>query len=89
MTVPIVITSKLSELEQLCEKYPSKIPIEECAAFLGMAPASLRASVEHGNCPFGLGWLKKNSMNRAFFVPTLTFYLWVTQGSGFREEMRT
>lgn len=89
MAVPTTITAKLDELEQLCEKYPSKIPIEECAAFLGMAPASLRASVEHGNCPFGLRWLKKNSMNRAFFVPTLTFYLWVTQGSGFREEMRT
>ena len=89
MTVPTTITSKLDELNRLCEKYPQKIPIEECAAFLGLAPASLRASVEHGNCPVGLGWLKKNSMNRAFFVPTLTFYLWVTQGSGFREEMRT
>ena len=86
MTTPTIITAKLAELEQLCEKYPSKIPVEECAAFLGMAPASLRASVEHGNCPFGLGWLKKNSMNRAFFVPTLTFYLWVTQGSGFRGD---
>ena len=85
MTVPTTITSKLDELNRLCEKYPQKIPIEECAAFLGLA--SLRASVEHGNCPFGLGWLKKNSMNRAFFVPTLTFYLWVTQSAGFREEV--
>ena len=49
MTVPTTITAKLSELEQLCEKYPQKIPIEGCAAFLGMAPTSLRASVEHGN----------------------------------------
>ena len=57
MTVSTTITTKLAELEQLCEKYPQKIPIEECAAFLGMAPASLRASVEQGNCPFGLGWL--------------------------------
>ena len=55
MTVPTIITSKLDELNRLCEKYPQKIPIEECAAFLGLAPASLRASVEHGNCPFGLG----------------------------------
>lgn len=33
MAVPTTIITKLDELEQLCEKYPSKIPIEECAAF--------------------------------------------------------
>ena len=43
MAVPTTIITKLDELEQLCEKYPSKIPIEECAAFLGMAGESLRA----------------------------------------------
>ena len=40
MAVPTIITTKLAELEQLCEKYPTKIPIEECAAFLGMAGES-------------------------------------------------
>ena len=88
MTDPTTITTKLDELEQLCEKYPSKIPIEECAAFLGMAGESLRACLEHGSCPFGLGWLKKNAHNRAFYIPTLTFYLWVTQSAGFREGVR-
>ena len=29
MTMPAVITTKLDELNRLCEKYPSKIPIEE------------------------------------------------------------
>ena len=43
MAVPTIIATKLAELEQLCEKYPTKIPIEECAAFLGMAGESLRA----------------------------------------------
>ncbi len=85
MAVPTIITTKLAELEQLCEKYPSKIPIEDCAAFLGMSGESLRACLEHGSCPFGLGWLKKNAHNRAFYIPTLTFYLWVTQSAGFRE----
>ena len=66
MAVPTIITTKLAELEQLCEKYPSKIPIEDCAAFLGMSGESLRACLEHGSCPFGLGWLKKNAHNRAF-----------------------
>ena len=73
MTTPTIITAKLSELELLCKKYPQKIPIDECAAFLGMAGESLRACLEHGSCPFGLGWLKKNAHNRAFFIPTLTF----------------
>ena len=86
MTVPTTITAKLSELEQLCEKYPSKIPIEECAAFLGMAGESLRAWLEPGSCPFGLGWLKKNAHTRAFYIPTLTFYLWVTQSAGFKNN---
>lgn len=86
MTMPAVITTKLDELNLLCEKYPQKIPIEECAAFLGMAGESLRACLEHGSCPFGLGWLKKNAHNRAFYIPTLTFYLWVTQSAGFKNN---
>lgn len=51
MTIPTIITAKLDELEQLCEKYPQKIPIEECAAFFGMAGESLRACLEHGSYP--------------------------------------
>ena len=50
MAVPTTIITKLDELEQLCERYPSKIPIEECAAFLGMAGESLRACLEQTNC---------------------------------------
>ena len=80
MTVPTTITNKLDELNQLCEKYPSKIPVRECAAFLGLEDESLR------HCPFGLGWLKKNAHNRAFYIPTLTFYLWVTQSAGFKDN---
>lgn len=87
MTVPTTIASKLDELNQLCEKYPSKIPVRECAAFLGLEDESLRHCLEHGSCPFGLGWLKKSAHNRAFFIPTLTFYLWVTQAAGFRKEV--
>lgn len=88
MTMPAVITTKLDELNRLCEKYPSKIPVRECAAFLGLEDESLRHCLEHGSCPFGLGWLKKNAHNRAFYIPTLTFYLWVTQSAGFREGVR-
>ena len=69
MTVPTTITAKLSELEQLCEKYPSKIPIEECAAFLGMAGESLRACLEHGSCHrTGLGSRKTRTTARSTFL---------------------
>ena len=86
MTVPTIITTKLAELDRLCEKYPSKIPVRECSAFLGLEDESLRACLERGSCPFGLGWLKKNAHNRAFYIPTLTLYLWVTQSAGFKNN---
>lgn len=83
---PPVITDQLHKLHGLCEKYPLKIPLAECASFLGMDGESLRACIERGSCPFGLGWLKKNASNRAFYIPTLTFYLWVTQSNGYMED---
>ena len=49
---------------------------DRTAAFLGMDADSLRASIEHGGCPFGLGWQKDIRGNRAFKIPTATFYLW-------------
>lgn len=85
MIIPCAVTDKLAALNQLCEKYPQKIPIVECAAFLGLEADSLRACLEHGSCPFGLGWLKRNAHNRAFYIPTVTFYLWFTQSAGFKE----
>ncbi len=36
MTVPTTITSKLDELNRLCEKYPQKIPIEDVQLFLDL-----------------------------------------------------
>lgn len=85
MTTPKPVMDKLTELNQLCEKFPLKIPLIDCASFLGMEAESLRACLERGSCPFGLGWIKKNAHNRAFYIPTPTFYLWYTQCAGFRE----
>ena len=84
LAIPKPIKNKLEELNQLVEENPISIPLTKTAAFLGMDADSLRASIEHGGCPFGLGWQKDIRGNRAFKLPTATFYLWYTQGGPFR-----
>lgn len=85
MGIPAPIQDQLEKLDKLVEEYPLKIPVNACAAFLGMNNESLRACLEYGACPFGLGWIKNNAQNRAFYIPTLTFYLWVTQSATVRK----
>lgn len=85
MKIPAAVQDKLSELENLCKKNPLRIPVVEAADFLGMDGDSLRACIECGACPFGIGWKKKNARSRAFYIPTTTFYLWFTQSVGYRE----
>lgn len=77
MVTPQPVAEKLQELDRLVEDFPLNIPIATLAKFLGMDANCLKASMEHGNCPFGLAW-KANS-NRGFKVPTVPFYLWYTQ----------
>ena len=85
ITFPTSVKEKLDELARLCDKYPIRIPLVDCARFLDMDSDSLRACIERGACPFGLGWLKKNAHSRAFCIPTVPFFLWYTQSVGYRE----
>ena len=84
LAIPRPVEDKLNELNELIGRNPSYIPLTEAALFLGMNADGLRASIEHGGCPFGLGWKKDVRGNRAFKIPTATFYLWYTQGGPFR-----
>lgn len=84
LAIPKPVSDKLDELNELIERNPLYIPLIEAARFLGMDDDGLRASIEHGACPFGLGWKKDIRGNRAFKIPTATFYLWYTQGGPFR-----
>ena len=84
LAIPQAVTDKLGELQTLVSAHPLYIPVPEAAAFLGMDPASLRASIDSGNCPFALGWQKDIKGYRAYKIPTVPFYLWITQGVGFR-----
>lgn len=80
--LPQCIQEQLEQLDALCKKYPRKIPTSECAAFLQINVESLKGCIENRTCPFALGWLKKNANNRAFFIPTATFYFWFMQTNG-------
>lgn len=84
LEVPRPVVQKLEELNELIERHPLYIPVPELARFLGANPDGLRASMEHGQCPFGFPWQKDVRGNRAFKIPTVPFYLWYTQGGAFR-----
>ena len=73
------IQKQMDELNALVEKYPIDIPLTECAAFLHTNPDSLRCAIDMGRCPFAYGWKKAMKGNRAYHIPTIAFYLWITQ----------
>lgn len=83
--IPDPIASKLEELDALVEKNPLYIPIPKLSKFLGVTPDGLRASMEHGQCPFGFAW--QQGANRGFKVPTIPFYLWYTQLGSFQYHL--
>jgi len=88
LEIPNPIIKKVDELNDLIERNPLYIPIPELARFLGANPDSLRASIEHGQCPFGFPWQKDMKGYRSFKVPTVTFYLWYTNGGPFRWQAK-
>jgi len=81
LKVPPSVISKFDELYELCEKEPVYLKTASVAQFLGMDPAGLRCSIERGRCPFGIYWQKDARGNKAFKIPTATFYLWFTCGA--------
>ena len=77
---PQNIIERIQELNDIVVENPENIPIPVAAKFLHMHPDSLRSSINHGNAPFAISWQKTLNGNSSFKIPTLTFYLWVTQG---------
>lgn len=84
LSIPQPIELKLTELNQLVHENPLYIPLPQIATFLGANAEGLRNCIEKGQCPFGLAWQKDIRGNKAFKIPTVPFYLWYTQGVGFR-----
>jgi len=83
---PAPVVDKLNELNRIVEEYPDCIPLGVCAEFLGAKPSSIRSYLETAKNPFGMFWKEAGAANRAFKIPTVKFYLWYTNGEGFRKE---
>ena len=84
ITIPLSITQGLDKLNDLVVKHPQYIPLPEVASFLGADKDGLRAMIERGLCPFGIGWQKVGATRLAVKIPTVTFYLWYTQSACFK-----
>lgn len=84
LTLPAPVEIKLAELQDLATKHPEYIPLPTVADFLGVNAEGLRYSIQKGNCPFGIFWQKTLHGNKAFKIPTATFFLWYTQGMGYK-----
>lgn len=80
LTIPKPIVEDFKKLNALIEEYPIYIPIAKAADYLGMNPESLRCAIDQGRASFGFSWKSGMQGNRAFKVPTIAFYNWVTQG---------
>lgn len=78
--IPNVLQDRVSELNQLVQEYPKDIPLPKVAEFLNVDKEGLRRCIETGKCPFGISWQKTLDGNRAFKIPSLTFYLWTMAG---------
>lgn len=79
--------AKIEELYHICEENPEYIPLPVVAKFMGANAEGLRYSIEQGKCKFGISWQKTARGNKAFKIPTPTFWLWYTQGHGYKNDV--
>ncbi|MFZ2538550.1 MAG: hypothetical protein WAX04_06570 [Oscillospiraceae bacterium] len=97
LLIPDPIEKQLEKLNIIVCKFPQYIPVDIVATFLGAKKEGLRVCIENGHCPFGLVWQSKvptfnaqgekigmHTGRKAYKIPTVTFYLWYTQGAGFK-----
>lgn len=82
---PETLRKKLDKLNALAESNPDELSIDQVADFLGTTSDRVRNAIFSTNCPFGFGWRIVEGGNRVFFIPTLTFYIWYTQGAIFKQ----
>jgi len=82
--IPPSIAKSYNKLVELCETYPEKIPLAKAAEFLSIDKEGLRSSIEQERCQFGICVKKSIHGNRAFTIPTITFYCWALCGGVFK-----
>lgn len=85
-TIPKSVRDSTEELKALTEKYPIYLPLPVVAKFMGMNAEGLRCAIEQGRAPFGISWQKDAHGNKAFKIPTVTFFYWYTQINPFEQQ---
>lgn len=70
---------RFDELSEIIEKHPVCIPIVDAAAFVGVSPQCLRASIDQNRCPFGFSW--QIGDRKGYKIPTIAFATWLTKGT--------
>lgn len=85
---PKAILEQTKEFYQLIDANPQCIDLPDVAQFLGVNAEWLRCAIDQGRASFGFSWKKAGKGNRAYKIPTLVFWNWVTQGNAkiFLEE---
>ena len=75
-----VFTQKINQLNKICNEYPKNIPLNVLSEFLGYSATWLIYALENGKCPYGFASQGKGE-RRTACLPTLTFYMWYTNGN--------
>ena len=87
MTVPASVKNQHDRLIEICNKYPTLIPVNVCADFLGIHKDTMRELIDQGRCPFAVCTNDKAPAGRRYFiVPMLAFFNYFTQGGLFRSD---
>lgn len=71
----------MEKLVNIYREYPKKIPLKVVAELIGINEEGIKATVQSGKCPFGLGYQLKAKGNRVTVIPTLTFLMWYTNNA--------
>ena len=71
----------MENLIKLYKEHPKRLPLKIVSEMLGMNVEGLKAYIQSGKCPFGIGYQLKKDGNRVTVIPTLTFLMWFTNNA--------
>lgn len=81
MSVAEYLQNDTKRVEELIEKHPDALSVNDVAEFLKLDARSVRSVLENGL--IGLCWKKDGSLNRGFYISTPMFVRWYMLQQGF------
>lgn len=82
--IPQPVIDQMRELTEIIDTHRQFIPLPVVASFIGMKADTLRNSIDRGQCPFGISG--QLGANRAYKIPTSSFFWWFVQGCGWKNS---